>query len=106
MKVFLLGDLMKHKNDNQIFITLKSWTKIVEKNANFLHINFNFPQGKHHIQRSKPSLPLSLSLCCFEGWTITQPFFQQWTNTDEGEVGGQGGGGGGLSCCVTIAVEL
>ena len=32
--------------------------------------------------------PLPLSQCCFEGRTMTQPFFQRQSNIDEGEAGG------------------
>ena len=64
---------------------LQSWTKLVKKTMNFAHIfqstlKKTWP-GKY--QTFTPPLPLTQ--CCFEGWMMTQPFFQRQSNIDEGE---------------------
>ena len=76
---------------------LQSWIKLVKKTANFAHISIYL---KENTAWKVPSLhfPLPLTQCCFEGRTMTQPFFQRQSNIDEG-------GGGGL-CCWRIIVTF
>ena len=56
---------------------LQSWTKHVKKTAHLAHI-FQSTLSKENTAWEvpmKPSLPIPLTQCCFEGRTISQPFF-------------------------------
>ena len=66
---------------------LQSWTKLVKKIANFGHIFQSNLRNKPPEEKQAFSSPLPLTQCCFEGRTMTQPWFQRQANTDEGERG-------------------